>query len=235
MTLQLKCLPLLVAVALLSLRVPPQTTPESALQELDLDHTRVDFTLTNQTLFDGLAALSSKRIPLALGFEEVLKLKFTDQPPQNPRFSLDLKSKTPAEIVEVLCTMDPRYTWSRDGATINVYPRAVIGDPAYLLNRKLNKLEVMNLPDPDHALLAIIRELPPPLEQVSYTGIGGDSSYAAPWTMSFHDLTVRQAINRLAAHMGTRSQWVFYGSRDFRSFAFFKAGFNPRPDDRKAP
>ena len=235
MTSQLKYLPLLVAVALLTTRVPPRTTQESTRKERDLDQTRVDFTLTNQTLFDGLAALRSKRIPLALGFEEILKPKFTDPPSQNPRFSLDLKSKTAAEIVEELCTKDHRYTWSRDGATINVYPRAVIGNQAYLLNRKLSRLDVMDLPDPDHALLAIIRELPPPLEQISSVGIGGDSSYEAPWTMTFQGLTVRQAINRLAAHMGPRSQWVFYGSRDFRSFAFFKVGFNPRADDRATP
>jgi hypothetical protein len=234
MTSALKYIGLLLIAALLVARPPHQSAEGNPPKAQDPDQRVADFKLSDQTLFDGLAILSSKRIPLALGFEEMLKAKFNNPPPQDLRFSLDLKDKTAAEIVATLCTMDSRYTWSRDDLTINVYPWVVIGDPAYLLNRKLAKLAVTKLPDPDHALLAIIQQLPPPLEQISYVGMGGDSSYVAPWDMTFQDLTVRQAINRLAAHMGSRSQWLFYGSRDFRSFAFFKDGFNPRADDSNA-
>jgi hypothetical protein len=214
--------------ALLSMYVLSTTeqsnTPEDAILNTKVTHLES----TDQTLFDGLAKLSSERIPLALGFEEVLKGKFADPPMQDPRFSVEFQNKTVREILDTLCGMDARYAWSREGTTINVYPRAVIGDPTYLPNRQLDRLAVTNLPDPEHALLAIIQQPAPPQEQIGYAGVGGDSSYTEPWTVTFRDLTVRQTINRLATDMGPRSQWIFYGSRDFRSFAFFKAGFNTK-------
>ncbi len=187
------------------------------------------FELKNQTFFDGMASLSSARVPIRLGFEEVLRAEFADAPPPSPRFDLELTGATAMEIVQTLCALDTRYTWAFDGNTINVFPRAVVGDPTYLLNRSLDKLDVAGIRNPQQPLLAIARQLPPPREQIGYAQVGGDSSYAKLWAVSFEDLTVRQAINRLAAHMSQRGVWVFSGSSDFRSFAFFKSGFNPRP------
>jgi hypothetical protein len=43
--------------------------------------------------------------------------------------------------------------------------------------------------------------------------------------ISYEDLTVRQAINRLVHHMGERGSWAFSGSADFRAFAFNRQGF----------
>lgn len=188
------------------------------------------FELQNQTLFDGVANLSAERIPLTIGFEDILKAKFADPPLQNPRFSVELVDTTVKEIVDRLCTIDNRYTWSLDEGTLNVYPRAVIADQTYFLNRHLPSLDLEKITTTDQGLLAIANQLSPPHEQIAIAQVGGDDSYPLePWTAVFENITVRQAINRLAAHMGPRSQWVFSGSRDFRSFAFFKAGFNPRP------
>ena len=185
--------------------------------------------LTNQTLFDGLAKLSSERIPLALGFEEVLKARFSDPPTPDPRFSVEPENKTVREILQSLCALDTRYTWSSDGDTANVYPIAVRDDSTYLLNRRISRLHVEQITDIVQGLLAVAKQLPPPEEQIAQAQAGGDDSYPpVPWTAAFEDVTVRQAINRLAAHMGPRSAWLFQGSRDFRTFAFFKAGFNPR-------
>ena len=56
--------------------------------------------------------------------------------------------------------------------------------------------------------------------------IGGDVSYPPePWTISYENLTVRQALNRLVHHMGEQGSWAFTGSADFRAFAFNKQGF----------
>lgn len=185
------------------------------------------FALTDQPFPDGVAKLSLETVPLALGFEEILREKFTDSPQRGPRFTLTMENKTVREILDALCRMDERYTWSLNGRTIKVYPRSTIGDSSYLLNRRLEKLEISSVDAPEHALKAIADQLPPPREQIAYAAIGGgDTRYAQPWTRTFEKLTVREAINELAAHMGTRSTWVFSGSKDFRAFSFFRTGFN---------
>jgi hypothetical protein len=184
------------------------------------------FELNDQTLFDGLAALSSNVKSLAFGYEKVLRLKFSEPPTPEPRFSIELQNQTVREILDNLCKMDARSTWSLEGSTINVYPRATVGDSSYLLNRKLGKLVLRGITDIDQGLLAIHRQLPPPSEQVATMQVGGDTSYPAkPWTVTFTNLTVRQAMNRLAAHMGPRGSWILSGSQDFRAFSFQKLAF----------
>jgi hypothetical protein len=42
-----------------------------------------------------------------------------------------------------------------------------------------------------------------------------------PWIITLEDATVRQAVNRLAAHMVPHGSWIFYGSEEFREVAFF--------------
>lgn len=188
------------------------------------------FVLANQTIFDGIARLSSEPLPLRLGFEEILRPKFADSPLPSPRFSLDLRDKTVTEIVQTLCTLDGRYAWALNGTTINVFPRATLGDDNYLLNRRIPELTLGGVTSIDQALLVISRQLPPPHEQIAIAEVGGNDRYANErWTESFQNASVRQVINHLAAQMGPRADWVFYGSRDFRSFAFFRNGFNARP------
>jgi hypothetical protein len=87
-------------------------------------------------------------------------------------------------------------------------------------------LDLKELTDIQQGLFAIANQLPPPREQVAVAQIGGDDSYPPePWTTSYEDLTVRQAINRLVHHMGERGSWAFGGSADFRAFAFNRQGF----------
>lgn len=188
-----------------------------------------NFKITGQTIFDGIARLSSQPIALNIGFEEILRPKFTDPPLPSPRLSLDLKEATAEEIIQTLCATDGRYTWSFDGHTINVFPRSVADDPKYLLNRRIASFHLESITSIEQGLLAISKQLPPPSEQIAISEIGGADAYSSqPWTTSFEDITVRQAINNLALHMGGRSQWLFYGSHDFRAFAFFRDGFNSK-------
>lgn len=191
-----------------------------------LDTTVPLFQLTDQTLLDGVTALTTEPAPLAFGFERVLKQRFSDPPVISPRFSLRLENRSIGEILDALCTMDSRYTWTQDGPTINVYPRATAGDGSYVMNRKLDKLELKDVTDIEQALLAIYQQLPPPREQVAIGQAGGDISYPAqPWSAVFKEVTVRQAMNRIAGHLGPRGSWMLSGSRDFRAFAFTKIWF----------
>jgi hypothetical protein len=185
-----------------------------------------DFFLSSQTIFDGVSELNSEPVPLAFGFESVLKVKFDDPVMPDPLINLTLKDATVKEILDALCKADPRYIWSLDGSTVNIYPRKTVDDPSYLLNRRLNKLEIKNIIDIQQGLLAITQQLPAPQEQIAHAQMGGDTSYPPePWTTTFENLTVRQAVNRLAGHMGAHSAWLFYGSQEFRAFSFYRLGF----------
>jgi hypothetical protein len=192
-----------------------------------LEATICRFDVTDAILRDGLSELSLKNIEdLHLGFEEIIRERIQDDPRvQSPHFSLHLRGKTVREVLDTLCSSDARYTWSEDGATIDIYPRATADDPPYLLNLWIDKLVVSGVPDPDQALTPLSKRFPG--QQVGYFGSGlGDNTYAAPWTVVFEGLTVRQFISRIAEHRGTRTSWVWEGGKNERMFTFLKDGFH---------
>lgn len=183
------------------------------------------FEVVNRTMQESLVQLSSERLPVTLGFEGVLKEKTADAPRAEPRFSLRLENKTVREILNALCAMDDRFTWSQDAFGANVFPRATIRDASYFLNRKIDKLEFHNISDAYQALTPLARHFPN--EQIAYSHLGGDVSLAPPWTETFQDLTVRQMLNRIAAQLGPFGGWMFYGSKDLRWFNFHKMPYSP--------
>jgi hypothetical protein len=196
-------------------------TPSSSEVKF-LDTNVPEFELQNQTLVDGLWKLARDPAPFAFGFEKVLKETLTSPDIPDPSFSLQLKGKTVREVIDALCQADPRFTWSMDGPTVNVFPRAVTSDGSYLLNRRLDRFELKNATDVNEGLFAIPRQLPPPFEQVANAQLGGADPYPPePWTVTYYSLTVRQVVNRLALHGGPCAVWIFGGARDFRSFGFF--------------
>jgi hypothetical protein len=197
-------------------------------REEPLDAKISSFDLVGQTIYGGLARLMNEPVPLSFGFESVLKAKFADPEVQDVRFNLALQNKSVREILDGLCSMDVRYTWSQDGATINVYPRETVGTSSYLLNRRLDTWEITDITDVQYGLLAIVQQLPGPREQLAIAQIGGSSSYPNAWTGTFQNITVRQAVNRIAGQLGPRTYWHLSGSREFRSFSFFKIGEHPR-------
>jgi hypothetical protein len=192
-----------------------------------LDHRIPRFDVEDGTLLDGIAELSSEPIELHLGFEEIIRGRINDdRRTLSPHFSLHLQNSTVGEILEALCASDTRYTWLVDGLSINIYPTGE--GPAYLPNRKLGRISLMNVPDPDQALTPLSRLLPN--EQIGYFGPGlGDNQYAQPWTVAFEQVTVRQFANRLAEHMGARTSWVWAGGSDERMFTFVKGAFQALP------
>jgi hypothetical protein len=181
-----------------------------------------EFEIRGQTLLEALWKLARGPEPFGFGFEKVLKERLSDPEIPNPSLSLRLQDKSIREILDALCKADPRYTWTIDGTTVDVFPRAITNDGLYLLNRKLPRFDLKNATDVDDGLLAIHRQLPPPAEQIAISQAGGADPYPPePWTVSFENLTVRQIVNRLAEHGGRCGIWIFGGARDFRAFGFF--------------
>ena len=185
-------------------------------------------------LRDGLSDLSLKNVDgLHLGFEEIIRDDIRDDARAlSTHFSLHLENKSVRQILDALCQSDPRYTWSEDAASINVYPRAAKQDPSYLLNLRIDRIAVADIPDPDEALTPLSKLFPE--QQVGYFGPGlGDNTYSESWTAVFEHLTVRQFINRIAEHLGSRTSWVWGGGRQERMFTFLKGGFQTAREAEK--
>lgn len=226
----LVCLLVALFARSLSLGTGDQSSAKLALQ------TRVvHFEVSDAILRDGLSKLSLANVEgLHLGFEEIIRDRIQDDPSAaSPHFSLRLEGRTVREILDALCKSDPRYTWSEDEDSINVYPRASKDDSSYLFNLKIDRIAVSDIPDPDQGLTPLSILFPE--QQVGYFGAGlGDNRYAKPWTSSFERLTVRQFINRIAEHMGPQTSWVWQGGRNERMFTFLKGGFRTsRQDEQK--
>lgn len=206
----------------------PETPVKVATVDLVLSSEISAFNLNDETIEVGLKRLASGSAAFAMGFEHELKSTQTDPPIHDPRLTLHLTATTVRGALDAMCYADGRYTWSTDDTFINVYPIKTVNLGSYLMNRRLTKLDLKGLTDIQQGLLAIVKQLPPPKEQVAIAqiGIGGDDTYpAGPWTTRYENLTVRQAINRLVCHMGERASWAFTGSTDFRAFAFNRQGF----------
>ena len=206
----------------------PATPVEATTVDTVLNSEISAFNVNNETIEVGLKRLTFTSAAFAMGFEHELKSKQTDPPIEDPRLTLHLTATTVRDALDAMCHADGRYTWSTDDVFVNVYPIKTINDASYLMNRRLEKLELKELTDIQQGLLAIVNQLPPPKEQVAIAQIGiavEDAYPPEPWTTSYENLTVRQAINRLVRHMGERSSWAFTGSTDFRAFGFDKRGF----------
>ena len=198
------------------------TGPASAKSPLEVKISR--FNITDAILREGISELSLKNVDgLHVGFEEITRNKIEDDPrAQGVHFSLHMEGKSIREIIYSLCEADSHYTWSEDGASINVYPRATRGDPSYLLNLGIDRIAVYDIPDPEQGLTPLSKLFPE--QQVGYAG--GEGSYSEPWTATFQHLTVRQFINRMTEHMGSHTSWVWQGGKEERMFTFVKGGFH---------
>lgn len=217
-------------LALLCAPANAQTTAQAKPQPIispPLDQEISHFELEDGSIIDGLAELSrSPNLQLHLGIEEVLREKLASPRDRSVHFALRLDHRTVREILDALCASDPRYAWSVDGNTINVSPQARVFDQTDLLNFRITELHVVDIPDPDQALTPLSKQFP--AEPIGYMQMGGDNSYAAPWSAVFEDCTVREFINRVAEHMGVSSTWVWQGGKDNRMFTFVRGGFYAR-------
>jgi hypothetical protein len=215
-----------------------QTPGRQALPKESLLDTKVPtFELENQTLLDGIWKLARGPAPFGFGFEKVLKQKSSDPELPDPRISIQLREKSVREVLEALCQADGRYVWSADGSTINLFPKAVADDPAYLINRKLVRFVLKDATDIQDGLLAIVHQLPPPEEQIAIAQVGGagDPYPPEPWSLTLENRNVREVVNRLAWHGGQCAVWIFGGARDFRAFGFFNTYLCPKKPPTRVP
>jgi hypothetical protein len=127
-----------------------------------LDTQMAHFDVSGGILRDGISELSLKKVDgLHLGFEEIIKERTQDDPrAQSTHFSLHLDGKKVSDILDEVYNLDTRYTWSRDGGTVNVYPRASAEDPSYLLNLWIDNIAFEKIPVPDQALTPLSKLFP---------------------------------------------------------------------------
>lgn len=203
--------------------VTPAVSQDVPSNQPVLDEKIARFEVNNRTMRESVVRLDSERLPLHIGFEAVLKKKASD-PAADPRFTLKLENKTVREVLDALCEMDSRFTWSSDTFAVNVFPRATIGDASYYLNRRIDQLEFSSASDPYDALTPLVRLFPS--EQLGYAHLGVSANFSQPWTATFNDLTVREFVNRVAAHLGPSGGWWFYGADDARWFNFHKGPYS---------
>lgn len=176
-------------------------------------------------VIDGLAVLSQDRsLRLHLGAEELPRERFQSPRDHSIEFPVRLDNKTVRDIINALCESDPRYTWSVDGETINVYPRARANDKTDLLNLYINRIELGAIPNPNEALTPLSKLFPG--APIGYMQLGGENSYGAPWTVTFENLTIRQLMGRITEHIGPHAVWTWQGGKEGGFFTFLRGGFH---------
>lgn len=127
-----------------------------------------------------------------------------------------LEPGTIREVLDKLCSLDQAFTWTRIGNTANIVPRAMLDDPRYLLNRRLEILSFKDVSNAQDAVLEMLGQLPGPREQVAILQSGIPLSFAHPWTATFRNVTVREVFDNIAQQFGPTYDWQFGGAADFR-------------------
>jgi len=169
---------LLSLIMLLAASVPSMTAQTADRTEGLLDERVPRFEMQDGTLFGGVAKLSAEPSQLSFAFEFILTAHTHNSLAPETRFSLHLENRTIRELLNTLCSFDDRYTWTRDGTTVNVHPKETVNDPSYLMNRKLPKLEFRGIASADDALFAAVKQLPLPFEQIAVAQAG--ATYRIP-------------------------------------------------------
>jgi hypothetical protein len=181
-------------------------------------------TLQDETIFDALAKLDQS-YGLSISIEGILPASGVVA---NPKFTARTTNRPIADTISWLCSLDPRYTWLRDGNTANIFPSQFKNDKSYLFNRTLPVLEFKDIRQSSDAALVAVHQLGDPSEHLFIMGIGGTQDFAAPWTATFHDITVRQALNQIALKLGPTYGWQIGGHSGTRLILFhYKLGAQP--------
>lgn len=184
----------------------------------DLLSTEVDsLVLEHETIFDGVARLS-QLVPMGFAVERELTKKSAPQLPPTVRFSSHIEHASVREVMDWLCRLDPRYGWSSDGRTVNLFPRYVLQDNEYSLNRKIIFFE---LPKVDSAMAAAVQAAAhaDPPQQIALVHFG-KATFHSPINLTFADVSLREAFNLIAQQLGPTYGWQFSGTEVFHMMAF---------------
>ncbi len=177
------------------------------------------FELRDETFIDGLAKLN-EQVPLGLALELPLKERISDANVSYLRFNSSVPGGTVRGVLNYLCALDPHFGWSSYKNTINVYPlhAAGLGDK-YFMNRRLSdtKIEISDLAQ---GIFKTIETLPGSPEQIAFSQSGALPGFSHAWTLSPDGLTLRQAFDEIALHMGAGYGWTLGGANEFRVIRF---------------
>jgi hypothetical protein len=209
---------------LLTLLCLSACSPEAGLQDAQpedpLERKVSAVLLENETIVDAFAKLNDQT-ELSMSVEFVLKDKLSDPNVSYSHFTLRVEGGPLSDVLDRICDLDRQFTWSRYKGTINIYPRASLatGD-GYFLNRRLSDIQIKEISDPAQAVFQIVAHLPGKLEQVAFIQTGGAPEFPRPWDLKLNDVTVRQAFDEIAVHIGKGHGWALYGAKEFRVVRF---------------
>jgi hypothetical protein len=174
------------------------------------------FELRDQTIGEALGQLNQS-FDISISIEGVLPEEGTVT---NPKLTASMRSVTLAEVLDQLCVLDTRYRWARDGNGANFFPKTSLSDPNYFFSRTLTDLNFHDVRRVGDAVIAIDRQSGDPSGGVIYMGIGQTQGFAEAWTASFRNLTVRQALNRIAQQLGPTYGWQIGGTTKAKLIVF---------------
>jgi hypothetical protein len=170
----------------------------------------------------------SRRAGLAVSVEFELGTSISRPAPSLKTTTTTVGPGAVSEVLDRLCSLDPTFTWRRNGNMINVLPSALANDPRYLLNRKIDDLTFQEVREADDAVMKMVGQLPGPREQLAVLQVGVSLNFAAPWSITLRGPTIREALNQIASRLGPSYGWQLGGAQDFRIITFHE-GLLPRP------
>ncbi len=191
--------------------------PTSALKQ------RIDgVALQDESLFDAIARLN-EQTDVSFALETI-----GNGPSHSPKFNISFHGKTLEELLILLTSLDPRFQWKADGHTINIVPRSIVGNERYILNLRLETVNIDHARDAGEALGQALRQA---IDRVAAEGrtekgvldrMGPTLAFEKPWSVTLHQCTVRQVLNRIAEKLGPAHGWQFSSTPDlgFRQMVF---------------
>lgn len=221
--------PLPAALAILcALTIPAPSQGQAQTSPDPLRQSVPSFELVHEDITNGIAKLNLMTTGVAFAIEFPLGRSIST--PTLPLVTLvaTVGPGTLADALDRLCNLDPTFSWQRIGNTIHVFPRVRENDSTYLFNRRIPDLEFRNVPDAQQAVFQTVAQLTGAKEQVAIMQTGISAGFPRPWTASFKDITVREAIDKIAQQLGRNYGWQFGGAADFRVITFHER-ISPKP------
>lgn len=206
-------------VCLVGLLIPFRHLRGQAANKTDpFDYRVQTFTLNHQTLFDAIGRLH-EATGVVISVERVLST--TSASEADEEFTSTIPGGKPDVVLNEICALSGRYTWSREGKMVNIYPRDVARDQSYLFNRRIPAFSLQEVSDAPTAAIRAVRELPGNPAQLIILE-AGNYDFRQPWTVEFKNLTLRQAINRIAEHLCSTCGWQLTGTRATPTVVFYR-------------
>jgi hypothetical protein len=183
--------------------------PAPVSAKADLLAQRIDsVNLENEYFAQGVAKLNM--LTRDVGFTiEFLPGTLTSGPPPDPKLKSSIQNVTLEKALDWLCALDPRYSWKLAN-TVNIFPRNASQDPNYIFNRRIDKLQFIDVGNPNDALGMIFKPVSKAQESVVTQRSMG--TLTKPFSATLVDTSVRHALNELAAKLGPGFGWMVFGN-----------------------